>query len=111
MPAWLAAFLRVSNVPGTKILLLALANILGQFFLIFLSLIALRNIAPGLSRTLVRPFRDGCVAAIAGGAAAYATLALLGGIAPLTTLPAVFTQGFIAGSVGLCRFGARTVSS
>jgi putative peptidoglycan lipid II flippase len=99
-PAELATFLRVGNVPGTTILLLALANILGQFFLIFLSLIALRNIAPGLTRSLVRPFRDGCIAAIAGGAAAYAALALLGGVEPLTTLSAVFTQGFVAGSVG-----------
>jgi putative peptidoglycan lipid II flippase len=101
MPSWLAALLRVSDVPGAKILLLALANILGQFFLIFLSLIALRGIAPGLARMLIRPFVDGCIAAIAGGAAAYGTLALLGGIAPLTTLAAVFTQGFIAGMVGV----------
>jgi hypothetical protein len=50
---------------------------------------------------LIRPFVDGCIAAIAGGAAAYGTLALLGGIAPLTTLAAVFTQGFIAGMVGV----------
>jgi putative peptidoglycan lipid II flippase len=100
MPSALAGFLRVSNVPGTTILLLALANILGQFFLIFLSLIALKNVAPGLSRSLVRPFFDGCVAAIAGGVAAYGTLAILGSITPLTTLSAVFTQGFIGGSVG-----------
>ena len=99
-PATLAGFLRVSNVPGTMILLLALANILGQFFLIFLSLVALRHIAPGLSRTLVRPFRDGCIATIAGGAAAYATLALVGGVEPLTSLSAVFTQGLAAGMVG-----------
>ena len=38
---------------------------------------------------------------IAGGAAAYAVLAFEGGIAPLTTLMAVFTQGLIAGMVGL----------
>jgi putative peptidoglycan lipid II flippase len=101
IPASLAAFLRVGDVPGTSILLLALANILGQFFLVGLSLVALRGVAPGLTRMLIRPCFDGCVAAIAGGAAAYATLALLGGIAPLTTLVSVFTQGFIAGIVGL----------
>lgn len=101
IPASLAAFLKVSDVPGTSILLLAVAATLGQIFLALLSLFALRTIAPGLARTLVEPFFDGSVAAIVGGVAAYATLVLEGGIAPLTTLAAVFTQGFIAGVVGL----------
>ncbi len=101
LPASLAAFLKVGDVRGTTILLLALSAILGQFFLVFLSLVALRSVAPGLSRTLLKPFLDGCVAAVAGGAAAYATLALEGGIAPLTTLVAVFMQGLVAGIVGL----------
>ena len=48
----------------------------------------------------MRPFFDGCIAAIAGGAAAYGALAILGGIAPLTTLSAVFTQGIVGGAVG-----------
>ncbi|MFZ1074939.1 MAG: lipid II flippase MurJ [Minisyncoccia bacterium] len=97
----LADYLRVGDVPGTNILLLALASTLGQIFLVFLSLFALRSTAAQLGRMLWRPFIDGCIAAIAGGTAAYATLALLGGIAPLTTLLAVFTQGLLAGIVGL----------
>lgn len=101
LPSSLAVFLRVGDVYGTEILLLALAATLGQIFLAILSLIALRNIVPGLARSLVRPSMDGCIAALAGGAAAYATLVFEGGIAPLTTLVAVFTQGFIAGIVGL----------
>ncbi len=101
LPASLATFLKVGDIQGTAILLLALAATLGQIFLALLSLLALRNIAPGLDRTLVRPLIDGCVAALAGGTAAYVTLVLEGGIAPLTTLMSVFTQGFIAGSVGL----------
>ena len=100
-PAWLAGFLKVGDVRGTAILLLALANVLGQFFLVFLSMIALRGIAPGLSRTLLRPFIDGSIAALVGGIGAHLTLVLFGGIAPLTTLLAVLTQGFIAGIVGL----------
>lgn len=101
MPASLAAFLKVGDVPGTSILLLAVAATLGQIFLALLSLFALRTVAPGLARTLVEPFFDGSVAAVVGGVAAYATLVLEGGIAPLTTLAAVFTQGFVAGVVGL----------
>ncbi|MCX6787491.1 MAG: hypothetical protein NTY93_03155 [Candidatus Kaiserbacteria bacterium] len=101
MPAALAVFLRVGDVPGTSILLIALAATFGQIFLVLLSLAALRSVSPGLACTLSRPFRDGSIAALVGGTAAYATLALLGGIAPLTTLAAVFTQGFIAGMVGI----------
>ncbi|MDE1919190.1 MAG: hypothetical protein KGH56_00640 [Patescibacteria group bacterium] len=101
LAAPISAVLKVDDIAGTAILLVALASILGQFFLVALSLFALRNIAPGLGRTLVRPVLDGCVAAFAGGAAAYATLMLEGGIAPLTTLLAVFTQGLVAGAAGL----------
>jgi putative peptidoglycan lipid II flippase len=101
LPASLAAFLKVSDVSGTTILLIALAATLGQIFLAIVSLFALRSVSRGLARRLLVPLRDGCIAALAGGAAAYATLMLEGGIAPLTTLAAVFTQGLVAGIVGL----------
>ena len=101
LPRLLATFLKVGDVSGSTILLLALAATLGQIFLVILSLVALRTVAPGLSLTLIRPFLDGCVAALAGGAAAYVTLVLEGGIAPLTTLVSVFLQGTVAGGIGL----------
>ncbi len=101
LSAHLASFLKVGDVSQTTILLLALSATLGQIFLALLSLGALRSVSPGLARTLVRPLIDGSIAAVAGGVAAYAVLTLLGGIAPLTTLVSVFTQGFIAGIVGL----------
>jgi putative peptidoglycan lipid II flippase len=101
LPASLAALLKVGDIAGTAVLLIAFAATLGQIFLAALSLLALRSVSPGLARTLTRSFVDGTLAALAGGVAAYATLAFEGGIAPLTTLMAVFTQGFIAGSVGL----------
>lgn len=97
----LAAYLKVGDISGTEILLLALAATLGQIFLALLSLFALRRIAPGLVNTLSRALVDGSIAALAGGAATYAVLALLGGIAPLTTLIAVFLEGAAAGIVGL----------
>ncbi len=100
-PSALAAFLKVSDVHGTGILLVALAATLGQVFLVLLSLLALRSVSPGLARTLGKPLFDGTLAALAGGAAAYGTLLLEGGIAPLTTLMSVFLQGFAAGVVGL----------
>lgn len=100
-PAYLADILKVGDIRSTAILLLALANVLGQFFLVSLSLIALRGVAPGLTRTLLRPFLDGSIAACTGGVAAYLTLLYEGGIAPLTTLFSVVTQGVTAGLVGM----------
>lgn len=101
LPSSLAAFLKVGDVHGTAILLIALAATAGQIFLALLSFWALWNVAPGLGRTLARPFIDGSIAAFAGGVATYAVLALEGGIAPLTTLMSVFTQGLVAGIAGL----------
>ncbi len=100
-PSMFAKIMRVGDVHGSTILLLALAATVGQIFLAVLSLFALRRAAPGLARTLLRPLIDGSVAALAGGAATYATLAFAGSIAPLTTLLNVFIEGFIAGIVGL----------
>ena len=48
-----------------------------------------------------RPVFEGFGAAIVGGAAAYGILSVIGTIAPLTTLGAVFTEGAVAGIVGL----------
>jgi len=101
----IAAMLRVGDVEGTAILFIALASTAGQIFLAILSLIALRHLAPGLPRALARPCLDGFLAAVAGGVATYVVLAALGGIAPLTTLVAVFTEGLIAGVVGLAVAG------
>lgn len=97
----LAVFLKINDVPGNTIVLVALAATAGQLFLAGLSLIALRSVSPELGRTLSRPLLDGVIAALAGGIAAYAVLMLEGGIAPLTTLVSVFTQGAVAGIVGL----------
>jgi peptidoglycan biosynthesis protein MviN/MurJ (putative lipid II flippase) len=101
MLAPIADFLKVGDIGGTTILLVALAATAGQLFLAVLSLFALRSVSPDLAKPLLRPLVDGTLAAVAGGAAAYVVLLLEGGIAPLTTLMAVFTQGLIAGLVGL----------
>ena len=96
-----AALLKVGDIPGTAILFIALAATSGQLLLVVLSLLALRSVTPDLARTLVRPLADGLLAAVAGGMAAYLILFLEGGIAPLTTLAAVFIQGCGAGLGGL----------
>jgi putative peptidoglycan lipid II flippase len=98
---WLSALLRVSDVPGTSVLFIALSAAVGQWIIALWSLAALSKTVPGLSRSLWRPLSHGALAALVGGTATYFTLYIEGGIAPLTTLLAVFTEGFVAGIVGL----------
>jgi putative peptidoglycan lipid II flippase len=100
-PVWLAETLRVGDVAGASILLIALSATLGQLLIALLALFSLVRVAPGLSVLLVRPLLHGLVATVVGGAATYGMLALEGNVAELTTLLAVFTQGLIAGMVGL----------
>jgi peptidoglycan biosynthesis protein MviN/MurJ (putative lipid II flippase) len=95
------AALRVPDVPGTSILFVAFGATLGQLAMGGLALATLRSVAPGVARSLARPLFDGLGAAMLGGAASYGALAVMGTIAPLTTLPLVFAQGAIAGIVGL----------
>ncbi len=100
-PVWFAEALRVGDVAGTSVLLLALAGTLGQILIALLAILSLARVAPGLASRLLRPLFHGTLATLVGGAVAYATLAAEGSVAELTTLFAVFTQGFIAGMVGL----------
>lgn len=100
-PNWLAGALRVGDVNGTSILLVALASSVGQISLAIFSLVALHRAAPNLTRSLVRPFVDGSFAAFVGGVVAYFVLSLEGSIAPLTTLLNVFLEGLVAGVIGI----------
>lgn len=92
---------RVSDIPGTGVLMVALGATLGQVVMALFALITLGQVAPGVARSFMRPLLEGMGAAILGGAAAYGSLAIMGNIAPLTTLVSVFTEAFIAGMVGL----------
>ena len=98
---FIEALLRVEDVPGTDILLIAMGSMLGQIATGALALLTLRSVAPGVARSLLRPVFEGAASAILGGSAAYGVLAFLGNLAPATTLIVVFTEAFIAGMVGL----------
>jgi len=92
---------RIEDVPGAGVLFIALGGAAGQLLMGALALLTLKEVAPGVSRSLVRPVLEGAGAAIIGGSAAYGVLSFMGNIAPLTTLLSVLAQGFVAGMVGL----------
>lgn len=98
---FIEALLRISDVPGSSIVFIAIGATIGQLVMSAVALITLRTVAPGVAQGLMRPLFEGLGAAIVGGAAAYGTLLLTGSIAPLTKLYVVFTEATIAGMVGL----------
>jgi putative peptidoglycan lipid II flippase len=94
------ALFRVSDVPGTSVLFIAIGATVGQLVMCVVAIVTLHVVAPGVAKGLSRPTFEGFGAAILGGAAAYGALTLMGNIAPLTSLLAVFTQAAVAGIVG-----------
>jgi putative peptidoglycan lipid II flippase len=98
---FIEAMFRVSDVPGTQVLFIAIGATIGQVIMCLIALCTLRVVAPGVAKGLSRPMFEGFGAAILGGTAAYGALALMGNLAPLTSLVAVFTQSAVAGIVGI----------
>ncbi len=98
---WLSNMLNISPTSDSVVLMLALAATLGEVFLAAWSTYALREAAPGLAQSLVRPLFQGTLAAAAAGTAGYATLILLGGLSSLDSLRMVLAHGFMGGVVGL----------
>lgn len=101
MRYFIDALLRIDDLAGSRVVFIALGATLGQLFMGALALITLHQVAPGVARSLMRPMLEGAGAGIVGGFSAYGVLALLGNIAPLSNLGSVFTQGLLAGMVGL----------
>jgi putative peptidoglycan lipid II flippase len=92
---------RVDGVPGTAILFIAVGATVGQLLVAATALFTLRSVAPGIARSLIRPLFEALGAGILGGTAAYGVLSFMGNLEPLSTTVAVFTQGVLAGMVGL----------
>ena len=100
------ALFRVSDLPGTGILFIAIGATVGQLIMSLVALVTLRVVAPGVAKGLSRPMFEGFGAAILGGAAAYGALTLMGNLAPLTSFIAVVIQGAVGGTIGLVVSGA-----
>ena len=98
---FIEALFRVEDVGGVSILFIAIGAAVGQLGMGVLAAVTLRSVAPGVVSQLGRPLAEGLSAGIMGGAAAYGVLSYLGNLAPLTTLLVVFTEGALAGMVGL----------
>ncbi len=99
--AFLESLLRVEDITGTTVLMLALAYCLGAVAAAWVGLVAFSaefNLSlKGLRRLAFESF----AASVIGGAVAYGTLSLLGQYIDINTTAGVVSEGLIAGILGL----------
>lgn len=103
---FIEALLRVSDLPGTTVLTLALALALGSIIECWVGLRWFcREFAVG-GRGLWRLFFQSFAAAVIGGACAYSVLVVAGSYFDINTALGVFGQGALGGVAGLCATAA-----
>lgn len=103
--SFVEAMLRVDDVPGTVVLMLALGLTLGALarFAVGLSMIARDFNIP--LRTVRRLSFESLSASLIGGVAAYITLQFFDPLIDTTTVPGILVQGVAAGAMGLVTVG------
>lgn len=99
--AFIESLLRVESVPGTAVLMLTLGFTLGaiaQFAIGYYHFVRDFSIA---SQRMLRLTFQSLAASIIGGAVTYRVLSLSGYIVESRTTAGVFTQGLVAGLIGI----------
>jgi peptidoglycan biosynthesis protein MviN/MurJ (putative lipid II flippase) len=98
---FLEDLLRVTNINGTTVLMLALAYSIGALTQAFFGLLYFARDFSVSPTDISRLFFESLSAGVVGGACAYGILVVLGALLDLNTLLGIFTQGAIAGLGGL----------
>jgi len=96
-----ATLLRVEGVPGNEVIAIGIGLGAGGISMGIFSLVYFGLRHPGFLARMARPLTEASLTAIVAGGLTYGVLFFFGGIYPLSTLLAVFTQALIAGMVGL----------
>jgi len=100
--------LRVTNLPGTEILVLPLAFSIGMIVNALILWIYFEKDFGSITHVVGRPFRDSFIASIIIGYFAYVGLQIFDDIFNLETAMGVFSQGLFSGLLGLF-FGLITL--
>lgn len=99
--AWLQATLRITNLEGTEVVMLAVAFVIGQIVQLGLMMIVSAKIFSLRYDGLLRLSIQSLVAGIGGAFAAYSTLVFVVGGINQETFIGILLQGFLAGVVGV----------
>lgn len=95
------SILRVSDLPGTIVLMLPLAFSAGMILNAILLWRAFEKDFPGFSVTLWRTMYQSFIASIGAGYVAYLSLQIFAKILSLDKLYGIFLQGFFSGIIGI----------
>lgn len=95
------SLLRVTDVPGTSVLMLALGFSLGAFVQAGLSLFFFYAEFKAPLLPLMRTMGRALAGSIIGGFAAYSALTIMGTFVDIDTFKGIFTQGLVGGLCGL----------
>jgi len=101
---WLEELLRVSDLPGTAILILPLAFSLGLIFNALVHWVFFQIDFARFPHAIIRSCRQILSAALLAGGGTYGALNLLESLVNIHTTLGIFLQGFLAGLVGLAVF-------
>ena len=93
--------LRVEGDLPSTILMLPLAFSIGMILNAVLLWVSFEKSFDGFSKILFRPFRQSLVASLGAGSIAYIFLEIFSKVFDLNTLIGVFSQGFLAGIIGI----------
>jgi putative peptidoglycan lipid II flippase len=100
-PYFMAALMKVLEVPNTAVLMLPLGFTVGTMINALLLWLSFEREFPGYSRSLARPWFEHVGASVIMGAATYLGLNLFVRLIATDTLLGIFAQGFLAGLIGI----------
>lgn len=95
------SILHIESVPGSAVVMLALAYSVGITFNTFLHWVAFEKEYTGFTKSILRTAFQSFAASIIIGFAAYKSLSVFDNIFDINTLVGIFLQGLCAGVVGI----------
>lgn len=98
---FIESLFRVADVPGTAVLMLALAYSIGVTINMIIHWVAFEHDFKGFTKATITPFWEVFSASVIGGFLTYNFLDFFGGIFNLDTFVGIFLQGFVAGIIGI----------
>ncbi len=99
--SWFSGVLKVAEISSASVLVLPLAISLGSLINVFLLLIYFKRIFGSFGGGLNRSLRDAALSSVILGAATYYALKLFALLFRLDTFVGIFSQGFLAGTLGI----------
>lgn len=101
LSSFIESIFKVSDIPGTVVLMLPLGFSLGVLLNLIIHWIGFHYHHPNFSKPVLRTLFESLGASVIMGFITYEFLKVLDNVFDLNTLPGIFLQGFISGIIGI----------